>query len=148
MKPPDLINITRTPRITLSVPSLVRSFVRSFLPLSVCLFVRSFVRLFVVRCIRVRCIRMRCISVRGIHVKNTSVYDASAYDVSHSGYLRRSHDLSARRARRTKSRGLKGLQLEVRAWRAPRLLVSNIVLVMLSYEPLLSLLCLLHNHQI
>ena len=34
--------------------------------------------------------------------------------------------LSARRVRRTKSRGLKGLQLEVRAQRAPRLLVNNI----------------------
>ena len=32
--------------------------------------------------------------------------------------------LSARRARRTKSRGPKGLQLEVGAQRAPRLLVS------------------------
>ena len=37
-----------------------------------------------------------------------------------------SHGLSARRARRTKSRGPKGPQLEVGAWRAPRLLVSNI----------------------
>ena len=34
--------------------------------------------------------------------------------------------LSARRARRTKSRGLKGLQLEVGARRAPRLLVPDI----------------------
>ena len=39
----------------------------------------------------------------------------------HSG----SHGLSAIRARRTKSRGPKGLQLEVGARRAPRLLVSN-----------------------
>ena len=36
------------------------------------------------------------------------------------------HGLSARRARRTKSRGPKGLQLEVGARRAPRLLVNNI----------------------
>ena len=34
-----------------------------------------------------------------------------------------SHGLSARRARRTKSRGPKGLQLEVGARKAPRLLV-------------------------
>ena len=40
------------------------------------------------------------------------------------GCLRRSHGLSARRARRTKSRGPKGLHLEVGARRAPRLLVS------------------------
>ena len=37
--------------------------------------------------------------------------------------LRGSHGLSARRARRTKSRGPKGLHLEVGARRAPRLLV-------------------------
>ena len=37
--------------------------------------------------------------------------------------LRGSHDLSARRARRTKSRGPKGPQLEVGARRAPRLLL-------------------------
>ena len=37
--------------------------------------------------------------------------------------LRGSHGLSARRARRTNSRGPKGLQLEVGARRAPRLLV-------------------------
>ena len=37
--------------------------------------------------------------------------------------MRGSHGLSARRARRTKSRGPKGLQLEVGARRAPRLLV-------------------------
>ena len=36
-----------------------------------------------------------------------------------------SHGLSARRARRTKSRGPKGLHLEVGARRAPRLLVTN-----------------------
>ena len=36
-----------------------------------------------------------------------------------------SHGLSARRARRTKSRGPKGLQLEVGARRAPRLLVAK-----------------------
>ena len=41
--------------------------------------------------------------------------------------LRGSHGLSARRARRTKSRGPKGLQLEVGARRAPKLLVENIV---------------------
>ena len=35
-----------------------------------------------------------------------------------------SHGLSARRARTTKSRGLKDLQLEIRARRAPRLLVE------------------------
>ena len=35
-----------------------------------------------------------------------------------------SHGLSARRARRKKSRGPKGLQLEVGARRAPRLLVT------------------------
>merc|ERR1719239_1572884 len=35
--------------------------------------------------------------------------------------------LSARRARRTKSRGPKGLQLEVGARRAPRLLVRFII---------------------
>ena len=40
--------------------------------------------------------------------------------------LRGSHGLRARRARRTKSRGLKGLHLEVGARRAPRLLVLNI----------------------
>ena len=39
--------------------------------------------------------------------------------------LRGSHGLSARRARRTKSRGPKGLHLEVGALRAPRLLVHN-----------------------
>ena len=39
---------------------------------------------------------------------------------------RGSHGLSARRARRTKSRGPKGLQLEVGAQRAPRLLVIHI----------------------
>ena len=37
---------------------------------------------------------------------------------------RGSHGLNARRARRTKSRGPKGLQLEVGARRAPRLIVS------------------------
>ena len=37
--------------------------------------------------------------------------------------LRGSHGLSARKARRTKSRGPKGHQLEVGAWRAPRLQV-------------------------
>ena len=37
--------------------------------------------------------------------------------------LRGSHGLSARRARRTKSRGPEGLQLEVGARRAPKLLV-------------------------
>ena len=42
--------------------------------------------------------------------------------------LRGSHGLSARRARRTKSRGLKGLQLEVGARRAPKLLVLHIAL--------------------
>ena len=36
-----------------------------------------------------------------------------------------SHGLSARRARRTKSRGPKGLKLEVGARRAPRLLVNS-----------------------
>ena len=36
-----------------------------------------------------------------------------------------SHGLSARRAQRTKSRGPKGLQLEVRAQRAPGLLVHR-----------------------
>ena len=40
--------------------------------------------------------------------------------------LHGSHGLSAWRARRTKSRGPKGLQLEVGAQRAPRLLVLNI----------------------
>ena len=40
--------------------------------------------------------------------------------------LRGSHGLSARRARRTKSRGPKGHQLEVRARRAPTLLVFDI----------------------
>ena len=40
--------------------------------------------------------------------------------------MRRSHGLSARRVRRTKSRGAKGLQLEVGAQRAPWLLVSYI----------------------
>ena len=40
-------------------------------------------------------------------------------------YLRGSHGLSAQRAGRTKSRGQKGLQLEVGAWRAPRLLVAQ-----------------------
>ena len=39
--------------------------------------------------------------------------------------LHGSHGLSARRARRTKSRGPKGLQLEVGARRAPRLLVAH-----------------------
>ena len=39
-------------------------------------------------------------------------------------------DLSARRARMTKSRGPKGLQLEVGARRAPRLLVLNISLIL------------------
>ena len=39
--------------------------------------------------------------------------------------MRGSHGLSARRARRTKSRGPKGLQLEVGARRAPRLLVHS-----------------------
>ena len=39
--------------------------------------------------------------------------------------MRGSHGLSARRARRTKSRGSKGLQLEVGAQRAPRLLVLD-----------------------
>ena len=38
---------------------------------------------------------------------------------------RGSHGLSARRARRTKSRGPKGLQLEVGARRAPRLLFNT-----------------------
>ena len=38
-----------------------------------------------------------------------------------------SHGLSARRAGRTKSRDPKGLQLEVRAQRAPRLLVGKII---------------------
>ena len=38
------------------------------------------------------------------------------------------HGLSARRARRTKSRGPKGLQLEVGARRAPRLLVVYILI--------------------
>ena len=37
--------------------------------------------------------------------------------------------LSAQRARRTKSRGLKNLQLEVGACRAPRLLVAYIVYI-------------------
>ena len=41
--------------------------------------------------------------------------------------LRGSHGLGARRARRTKSRGPKGPQLEVGARRAPRLLVSHIL---------------------
>ena len=41
-------------------------------------------------------------------------------------YLRGSHDLSAWRVQRTESRGPKGLQLEVRTWRAPRLLVNII----------------------
>ena len=41
--------------------------------------------------------------------------------------MRGSHGLSARRARRTKSRGPKGLQLEVGARRAPRLLFSIIL---------------------
>ena len=45
---------------------------------------------------------------------------------SHRPNLRGSHGLSARRAWRTKSRGPKGLQLEVGAWRAPRLLVMII----------------------
>ena len=40
--------------------------------------------------------------------------------------------LSARRARRTKSRGPKGLQLEVWARRAPRLLVINIIVTLRS----------------
>ena len=40
--------------------------------------------------------------------------------------MRGSHGLSARRARRTKSRGPKGLRLEVRARRAPRLLSIKI----------------------
>ena len=40
-------------------------------------------------------------------------------------YLRGSRGLSARRARRTKSRGPKGPQLEVGARRAPTLLVSH-----------------------
>ena len=39
--------------------------------------------------------------------------------------MRGSHGLSAQRARRTKSRGPQGLQLEVGARRAPRLLVSD-----------------------
>ena len=39
--------------------------------------------------------------------------------------LRGSHSLSAQRARRTKSRGPKGLQLEVGARRAPKLLVFS-----------------------
>ena len=38
--------------------------------------------------------------------------------------------LSARRARRTKSRGSKGLQLEVGARRAPRLLVQYKILIL------------------
>ena len=41
-------------------------------------------------------------------------------------HLRGSRGLSARRARRTKSRGPKGLQLEVGVRRAPRLLMSYI----------------------
>ena len=41
-------------------------------------------------------------------------------------FLHGSHDLNAWRAWRTKSRGLKGLRLEVRAQRAPRLLVVHI----------------------
>ena len=44
--------------------------------------------------------------------------------LTRDGWWRGSHGLSARRARRTKSRGPKGLQLEVGARRAPRLLVS------------------------
>ena len=39
--------------------------------------------------------------------------------------LHGSHGLSARRAQRTKSRGPKGLQVEVGARRAPKLLVVN-----------------------
>ena len=46
--------------------------------------------------------------------------------------MRGSHGLSARRARRTKSRGPKGLHLEVGARRAPRLLVSHICSVIMS----------------
>ena len=44
-------------------------------------------------------------------------------------YMRGSHSLSARRAQRTKSRGLNGLQLEVWAQRAPTLLVFNILVI-------------------
>ena len=43
-------------------------------------------------------------------------------------FLRVSHGLSAGRARRTKSTGPKGLQLEVGARRAPRLLVFDIMI--------------------
>ena len=67
----------------------------------------------------------------------TSVYDASVYDATNdasvydesygrgiTGYLCGSRGLSARRVRRTKSRGPKGLQLEVVARRATRLLYT------------------------
>ena len=47
--------------------------------------------------------------------------------------LRGSLGLSAQRARRTKSGGPKGLQLEVGARRAPRLLVWNIVVIQASW---------------
>ena len=43
--------------------------------------------------------------------------------LTRDGWWRGSHGLSTRRTRRTKSRGPKGLQLEVGARRAPRLLV-------------------------
>ena len=54
-----------------------------------------------------------------------------SYDVSfvrvitRDGWYRGSHSLSAHRARRTKSRGPKGLKLEVGAWRASTLLVCT-----------------------
>ena len=46
--------------------------------------------------------------------------------LTRDGWWRGSHGLSAWRVRRTKSRGPKGLQLEVGARRAPRLLVITI----------------------
>ena len=54
---------------------------------------------------------------------------------------RGSHGLSARRARRTKSRGPKGPQLEVGDRRAPRLLVSSIKSIHVSGLNLLLHLC-------
>ena len=57
--------------------------------------------------------------------------------------LRGSHGLSARRARRTKSKGPKGLQLEVGARRAPKLLVcfifvSYLILPAICFERVMS----------
>ena len=80
-----------------------------------------------VRCIRVWCICVPYICVRCIHVQCI---------------VRGSHGLSAQSARRTKSRGPKGLHLEVRAGRAPRHLVFvyfsllNFVQVVASVMPL------------